>query len=174
MKNFYIFLDIDGVLNSKEFFHSDRYSDICWMYWSYSFDNDIDEVAVKNLNTLLNKVENPTLVLSSDWRVDTSNERMSYLLFSAGSKYGITARTPFIDNISSPVRGYEVAQFIKENWITNNYIILDDVPQFLEEQEPHLILTDPDKGFNKEKLEESIELYSKLVGNNISKSENPS
>lgn len=116
-----IFLDIDGVLNSEEFFikrdkkHIKALEEENKDYLVY----DLDKKAVKILNETLN-LTNCEIVLSSSWRI-FGLERVNNALKEVGFKYEINYKTT-MDDMD---RGLQIKKFAEENNV-ENYIVLDD------------------------------------------------
>jgi hypothetical protein len=110
-----IFLDIDGVLNSEEYYIH-RQKD-----WSgkFKFSYDLDEIAIQRLNKIIENTK-INIVLSSTWRLFQINEVINSLKYK-GFKYDIEYVTTFI-----PMdRGLQILKFIKNNNV-KDYIVIDD------------------------------------------------
>lgn len=107
-----IFLDVDGVLNSDEYFDKIKNLDI------QGIERDIDVEKIK----LLKKVIDATgaeVVLSSSWRYTRNAQYLKELL----SKYGIYVdSTPYIQN----ERGLEIRKWLSEHQDVEDFVILDD------------------------------------------------
>lgn len=110
-----IFLDIDGVLNSEEYFIKRQKN------WSgeFKFSYDLDTIAVERLNRIIEntKVE---IVLSSSWRLSPLNEVLNALRYK-GFKHDISHVTTLIHMD----RGLQILKFIEENDV-NDYLVIDD------------------------------------------------
>lgn len=117
-KDFYVFLDIDGVLWDWEFFKS--------LNKKVGIINIFNPKSVEALNYLLLKLEqnyNPIIVITSSWRNDM-NETEEALVnngvkFSNELKRTRLTQTPFY-------RGKEIKRFLEENGNCKNYVIIDD------------------------------------------------
>ena len=107
-----IFLDIDGVLNSDEYFDRIKGLNI------QGIESEVDINKIK----LLQKAVRDTgakVVLSSSWRSTKNGQVLRNLLLN----YGIfTDITPHIDN----KRGNEIKEWINNNQDVEDFIILDD------------------------------------------------
>lgn len=158
-KIFYIFLDIDGVLNNME-------------YWNECFARHqvkgimsmncfpFDPKCLNNLMKLNQKLQkqnyNVKIVLSSTWRL---NDYDVAIVNSRLAEYGmrISERTL---SLSSGNRGLEIKHFLNEEGMpkADNYFILDDEIKDIVEQfeEIHIINTNFNTGFDNEKLEEAM------------------
>ncbi len=107
-----IFLDIDGVLNSDEYFDKIRGKKID------GIENDVDIGKIKLLKKAL-VVTGAKVVLSSSWRYTRKGEELKKLLLRFGIK---TDSTPYIGN----ERGKEIKQWLENHPDTEDYVILDD------------------------------------------------
>ncbi len=107
-----IFLDIDGVLNSDEYFDKISNLDI------QGIEQEIDIEKVKLLKEAINET-GAKVVLSSSWRYTRKGQQLKELL----SNYEIYVdSTPFIQN----ERGLEIKQWLSENQCIEDFVILDD------------------------------------------------
>ena len=107
-----IFLDVDGVLNSDEYFNKIKNLNID------GIQSEIDVEKIKMLNMAINET-GAKIVLTSSWRYTRNAQELKKLL----SEYGIpTDSTPFIQN----KRGLEIKQYLLENPDVENFIIVDD------------------------------------------------
>ena len=110
-----IFLDIDGVLNSRKSLANFK------SLWQLSPDN------ISQLNRIIDAT-NAKIVISSSWRYckEISSELESYLNNDCGIKGEIIGRTPVIG--FSRRRGCEIATWVEE-WqgeTIESFVILDD------------------------------------------------
>ena len=144
-----LFLDIDGVLNSKQW-HS---SDSCKALGN-SVKRYFDPVCMKYLNSIISETE-ARVIISSSWRILRSLQDLQDLFKSVGFTgkiYGMTPDLSIFQPDSENLRGLEIQQ-----WITNNqryfktaiqYIILDDEDGFLENQQQYFFQINSDIGLN--------------------------
>jgi len=131
MKNFYIFLDIDGVFNCYKWLRKtgqltkeNYYTDLHWKICPANV-----KIFNRILNTLRENNFNPKIVISSAWRITRMQSAIDLL-----NKYGIdykdaNDRTEI--NIVTPgeersARGYEISSYIKQHKIENNFVVIDD------------------------------------------------
>ena len=169
----YLFLDIDGVLNTI------RYS-------NYLIDHDEDEVdedgalfdpeAVNNLACIIEKVPDVKIIITSTWRLN-GWEWMNRLWEKRQLPGSIFSFTPvlevvcFVDKIKNKdtslvypygTRALEVNEWFRlyasQNFLTCKYVILDDVNDFLVMQQEHVIITDPNLGITKEDVAKALEM----------------
>lgn len=108
-----IFLDVDGVLNSDEYFDRIQNLDI------EGIESEIDINKVK----LLKKAVDTTgakVVLSSSWRYTKNALALKKLLADYGIR--ITDSTPVVEN----KRGLEIKKWLENNDNVEDFVILDD------------------------------------------------
>lgn len=106
------FLDIDGVLNSDEYFNKTRDLKI------QGIESEVDVEKIKLLKKAIDET-GAKVVLSSSWRYTRNALYLKELL----SHYGIyTDSTPFIQN----ERGLEIRQWLFDNPEVEEFVILDD------------------------------------------------
>lgn len=171
-----IFLDIDGVLNSTEYFRNapDSYlfSDPEINLDNYQtrvqeWSKDIDEKAVKVLNKIIEKT-GAKIVLSSAWR-NSRWEEIEDILNLKGFEYlPLLDRTPTLDWDSS-VRGNEILFWIKHNaqyvqephYKYKNYLILDDSTDMLLWQKDNFHYIDGEIGLQESDIEPCIMILNK-------------
>lgn len=107
-----IFLDVDGVLNSDEYFDKIKNLDI------QGIERDIDVEKIKLLKKAIDAT-GAEVVLSSSWRYTRNVQYLKELL----SKYGIYVdSTPYIQN----ERGLEIRKWLSEHQDVEDFVILDD------------------------------------------------
>ncbi|OKZ75083.1 MAG: hypothetical protein BHW00_03070 [Clostridium sp. 26_22] len=107
-----IFLDVDGVLNSDEYFDKIKNVNIC------GIESEIDVEKIKLLKKAVDET-GANVVLSSSWRYTRNAQYLKELLL----RYGINAdSTPFIQN----ERGLEIKQWLLEHPEVEKFVILDD------------------------------------------------
>ena len=107
-----IFLDVDGVLNSDEYFDKSKNWDI------QGIERDIDVEKIKLLKKAIDAT-GAEVVLSSSWRYTRNAQYLKELL----SKYGIYVdSTPYIQN----ERGLEIRKWLSEHQDVEDFVILDD------------------------------------------------
>ncbi len=107
-----IFLDIDGVLNSDEYF--DKVSNLNIQ----GIEQEIDIEKIKLLKKAINET-GAKVVLSSSWRYTKKAQQLKELL----ANYEICVdTTPFIQNR----RGLEIKKYLLEHKCIEDFVILDD------------------------------------------------
>lgn len=169
--NHFLFLDIDGVLNTI------RYSDYLIDHDEDTEDEDgslFDPEAVANLATIINNVPDVKIIISSTWRFN-GWEWMNLLWEKRHLPGKIFSFTPALDiicfkdlinhrnsqsTIPYGLRGLEINEWIRQNvkrGTSYKYIILDDEIDYLAVQEEYVVLTDPYIGLSRIKAEEAIQ-----------------
>ena len=171
-----IFLDIDGVLNSLEFYEE------FYTKNKKPASNDVDERLVKNLQTILKTTE-AKIVFSSSWRFsfdyvgevekelqvpeDTIlnypslvDKKQKFINILKKYNIQILGRTGRRDDNQ---RGLEILDWLKENkkqkqYQIENYIVIDDdtadIVPYIDEK--HFVHTSFEKGLTEEKMNEAI------------------
>ena len=132
-----IFLDIDGVLNSDEYFEKIN---------SLNVNGIEKEVDVKKIELLKQAIDETgaKVVLSSSWRYTKNAEDLKELLL----KYNIYVdSTPLL---GSNKRGLEIMQWVQMHQDVENYVILDDeiFDTYDEELKNNLIKISDGNGIN--------------------------
>lgn len=153
-----IFLDVDGVLNSDEFFDNNK-------------DNSyIDEKTVRLVKKAVEET-GAKVVVSSSFRYTRSFGKVQEILLRNGITFD---KTPFLDN----ERGKEIKQWIAENSKISeelkdgseveDYVVLDDdiFDDFDEEILSHLIKMEENevRGFGKGLQEKDVDKIIERFG----------
>ena len=132
----YVFLDVDGVLNTEA----------DWARKVYSLDSK----CVDSFCKLLNSLNEPKVVLSSTWRNGIARDGTTAVhiddLIKALKPSGIKSldKTGIAPDGS---RTKEIEHYLRRH-TEDSYIILDDDPELFEQREntPHLYLTSSKTG----------------------------
>ena len=107
-----IFLDIDGVLNSDEYFDKIKGLKI------EGIESQVDVEKIKLLKRAVGETGSK-VVLSSSWRYTRNAQYLKQLLL----EYGILVdSTPYMEN----ERGKEIKKWLEEHKDTEDFVILDD------------------------------------------------
>lgn len=115
----HIFLDIDGVLNSHEFYKKmNKAVEEGRVPPDYV---QIDEVAVSRLNNILNAIDKPVVILSSTWRYAPGFEETERHLRNHGFQYKLDGKTGYPPRY----RHTEILDHVEAHDV-ERYIILDD------------------------------------------------
>ena len=165
----FLFLDIDGVLNTG------RYQDILKESGQHFADEDgalFDPIATENLSHIINKTS-AKIVLTSTWRMDGIDAMIDLWRRRRmpGYIYGITPHsiTMFADIDTQDEwskhaigsRGMEIHEWLRRHTKGSNaYAILDDEDDFLLYQAKHVVMTDFYDGLTKEIADKVIRILS--------------
>ena len=156
----FVFLDVDGVLNSKEYFRSDTYK--MEQYQAGQNDDESDvSIGIMRLNRLVQP--GVVFVLSSTWRVLYKLEQMQFMLEQKGFKGKLAGKTP---SFSSGPRGKEIAAWIESElgieiasgelaWPT--FVIFDD-DQDMDRLRGRYIQTTYERGLQDEHVDRALKM----------------
>lgn len=163
-----LFLDFDGVLNTGRYQNMLRLNNqkVADEFGLCLFDPD----AVANLQAILDAVPEVLLVITSSWKDAYGTEmvrRMWKERSLPGRIHSMTRMSmDFFPDLESgempPIKGPEVKQWLDEHSMQSaKYVILDDVKDFLPEQESHLVLVNDYVGLSAKDAEKAIKLLTK-------------
>ena len=169
----YLFLDIDGVLNTM------RYSNYLIDHDKDDTDEDgalFDPEAVENLANIIKAIPDVKILISSTWHFKGWEwmKRLWAKRQLPGDIYGFTPSlefTRFKDLITEEysesvypygTRGLEIGEWLRinkpENPFLYRYAIIDDEDDFPSMYKDHVVLTNPFDGITKEVATKAIEL----------------
>lgn len=156
-----IFLDVDGVLNNQrhilalyELLGEKNFRRFRKFYGQTILDYKCCELVKK-----LAQKKDAKIVLSSTWRLSDKYTKIVEDELDM-EIYGIT---PYLDK----ERGYEIKQYLKEHNEFNNYVIVDDDSDMLEEQMSHLCLVNREVGFTRRDYRKCVEILKDGKNNDI-------
>ena len=152
-----IFLDIDGVLNYDLWYQSERYKEI----FQNGTELDIDPLCTERINKIC-KETNAKIVVSSDWRYEWG-ECLRRLYNSGLDITNIIGKTSELDKLDlnyPSLRSKEIDEWLKFANNIENYIIIDDIDDFTDEQMLHASCTNPFYGITDEDMNEYIEFLN--------------
>lgn len=168
-----IFLDIDGVLNSREHLEfrgtpegrvlrkklMDEHKGITGIELVM-----LDHALVKRFFSFVVS-SGCKVVISSTWREGNTPSHFETLFALCGAEFHvgtIIGLTPMLEDINENRRGHEINQWIIENNYSGQYVVLDDGDrQFLPDQ--HLVKTDYSVGLTEEDIQEVREFFASTV-----------
>ena len=164
----YIFLDIDGVLNSEHTLDQTSEHDA----------SIISDQYLKNLKHIVEETD-AKLVLSSSWRVyfngdiKNPNNIFAMILLASLNKHNLKLHdmTPFIKGQFSNERGLEIKTYIDQHNITD-YVVIDDekfsdfkkhldISKFVQTTFGDETTTIETEGLNKKVAKKAIEILNK-------------
>lgn len=163
----YIFLDIDGVLNSDLYMTSARYlaevtvlglNPVGMEVMNNAHHLHLDPTAIKLFNSLVEK-SSAKVILSSSWRKKYSRAEMNAMLKGRGATFELSGVTPA--KMSWRPRGLDIAAFLYEAKRTDGepeaFVILDDVDEFSKFQ-AHFVQTSEQVGLTQEHVERALKI----------------
>lgn len=157
-----IFLDIDGVLNSDDWY---TYRHIACTSKEINDDyplKEIDPKALMYLKTLVKETK-AKIVISSSWKHSMNVEKFTELFKKLGFEEEIIDVTPDFGYHVYP-RGCEILAWIKNFCKTTdieNYVILDDDIDMLYCQKDNFIPINSEHGLILENVQEAIKILNK-------------
>lgn len=153
------FLDIDGVLNSEQYY-LEKSQHKRWNEFEEKYENEHIAFGLANIDPkaveLLNKLTESTgakIVVSSSWRGDSTLQTIFTL---AGIKEPIYGETP---RLYSRYRGQEIQQWLDKHKC-NKYVILDDDRDFFDSQLPYFVHTDWKIGLTESDISKAINILN--------------
>lgn len=144
-KQKYIFLDIDGVLNSDKWYVSENNPGNL-----NGKEGDLDPECVNRLNNIC-KETGAKIVLSSDWRISWPYciDRLENGGINKGLIVDKTPEHMWLPYFSDKSRGSEISSWLSTHEC-ERYVILDDRKDFTEEQWPNFVHIDSMHGLTDE------------------------
>jgi HAD domain in Swiss Army Knife RNA repair proteins len=161
MNGRYLFLDIDGVLNSDNWWASQAQRNARWRYPHTAFD----PAAVRRVNALV-RGTGASVVLSSSWRRGLDSNAVRMLLRSVGIRCHLAGLTPVLTpdwphprpHDQGVVRGDEVAAWLLGSGHTvTSYAILDDDDDFFDPLRQRLVHTSAEVGMTEADMRKALE-----------------
>lgn len=150
----YIFLDIDGVLNT------DRHQFALHKKGAPTRDDLMpyfDPEAVENLRQIVKDTE-ADIIITSSWR-HKGLTVMEEVWASRAMPGFVVDVTPTVTNSFFCVRGMEILKWLAENAPEEyRHAIIDDGDDFLPEQREHLVRTNPHCGISQNDIEKVIKI----------------
>ena len=159
-----IFLDIDGVLNTK-WWYTQMDRNTPKDKYGYAFDPN----AVANLKMILDET-GADIVISSSWKSFGFSELEEMWQYRGlpGKLIGITPNSVSDEMLLNAdldhmelfsIRGMEIKEWLtKHGKRVSHYAIIDDMDNMLPEQQPHFVRTDPEMGITKKNADEAIHI----------------
>jgi hypothetical protein len=170
-KEKWIFLDIDGVLNPV------HYMNAMYKLWKASHGeikshDEYGQLFLEHNCNALKKIIDETgasIVISSTWRMEGFAKMIALWEHRnlAGNIIGITptevevVESGLAEFYDMVCRGMEIAHFMKVNNFEGNYVIIDDTPDMLKEQEPFFVETNSFIGLTFKDAEKAIEILNR-------------
>ena len=161
-----IFLDIDGVLNTG-WWYSQMDKNTPKDKYGYAFDPN----AVSNLKKIIDET-GADIVISSSWKSFgiSELEDMWQDRGLPGKLIGITPNTVSDELLLNAdlnhmerfsIRGMEIKEWLdKHGKNVSHYVIIDDMDNFLPDQQPYFVQTNPEVGITKEDIDMAIKILN--------------
>lgn len=162
-----IFLDIDGVLNTK-WWYTQMNRNTPKDKYGYAFDPK----AVANLRRIVEET-GADIVISSSWKCMglSEMEEMWRARCLLGKIIGLTPNSVSnglllnadIDSIELfHIRGEEIKEWLKmHEKQVSNYTIIDDMDNMLPDQQSHFVQTNPEEGITEEDVQKTIKILNR-------------
>lgn len=143
-----LFLDVDGVLNSREGFLRDKPG--TYIYWT-------DECA-KLLASILERHPDVNIVISSTWRIRHMPDILRFFCDYGMDPNRIIGETPRKSRFGEE-RGHEIQNWLDEHPEVTKFVIVDDDSDMVNLMS-HLVQTDGEKGLDGVCAEEIIKRFT--------------
>lgn len=146
-----LFLDIDGVLNSSQWFKA-----LYRTTGKGGLIRDFCPLASSNLLSILQEVPDLSIVISSSWRRRNTLEQLREIL----SEYHVAPeRVIGVTPILNTPRGLEIQAWLDEHPEVTQFVIVDDSAD-MEHLLPHLVRTQWIMGLMIDKAREIIRRFN--------------
>lgn len=149
-----LFLDIDGVLNSRKWFGSLHATIVAAKYPEEHFD----PAAVARVNAIVERT-GAVICVSSSWRLGRSVAELGELLATQGIRAEVVGATP----VDFRARGLEIARWLAEHPEVTVYAILDDDSDMRQLARQH-VKTDFEDGLLDHHVESAVSLLGVVDG----------
>lgn len=159
-KNKYIFLDFDGVLNTGNYYRDLE------MHGKPTTDNDgvlFDTRCVSHLNHVL-EMTKAKIIVTSSWRFFLTMEQLKEMWKHrelSGELQDITPTNLIFSSEELHPKGMEINAWFSSKKLEQqhtSYVIIDDENLFLDSQQSHFVLTNPNTEITNEIAEQVIKL----------------
>ncbi len=166
-----IFLDIDGVLNTG-WWYTQMDRNTPKDKYGYAFDPN----AVANLAKIV-KETGADIVISSSWKSYglSDLEEMWQDRGLPGKLIGVTPNSVSDEMLLNAdldhmelfsIRGMEIKEWLsKHGKRVSHYVIIDDMDNMLQEQQPHFVWIDPEVGITEGNVAQAIMILNNLENN---------
>lgn len=142
-----VFLDIDGVLNTKKFLESRDNLEVC------------DSENVKNFNKIVNKIKNLKIVVSSSWRLHREFDELVKVLKEQGVKGEIIDTTPNMTGKFDATRSNEIQSWLNTHDV-QEFVILDDENISWDLSKNHVKTSFYKNGLTEDHVEKAIKILN--------------
>ena len=159
-KNKYIFLDFDGVLNTGNYYRDLK---INGRPMTDNYGVLFDTSCVSHLNHMIETTKAKIIVISS-WRFFLTMEQLKEMWKHrelSGELQDITPTNLTFSSEELHPKGMEINAWFSSKKLEQqhtSYVIIDDENLFLDSQQSHFVLTNPNTGITNEIAEQVIKL----------------
>jgi hypothetical protein len=163
----FLFLDIDGVLNSNIYMSSEGYLSECESLGIVPGGRNviekahhlhIDPSAIKLINILVERSE-AQVIISSTWRNKYSLAELNILLQKRGATFQASGVTPA--KMSWRPRGMDIAEYLanqkQKGIVPDAFVILDDIDEFSKLRN-HFVQTSEEEGVTQEDIAQALKI----------------
>ncbi len=152
--NKYLFLDIDGVLNTDDFLRKGR-AVKAWDVFPADYGYMIDHFHVGILRDIIDECKGVQVILSSAWRIIPGVSETSKILrkIGMGSQFYFDGETP-----ANGRRGQEIKAYIDEHKIDPADICIIDDDTDIDPLKHRWVRTLPNEGLTPEKAAQAIDM----------------
>lgn len=163
-----LFLDIDGVLNSERYYHSDEWKNISSKInngeQKYSPHFLIDKKSIEVLNNLIKSMPDLSIIISSTWKRYGRYEQTKEYLIQNGFRFEsqIIDCTPELNSLKY-CRGDEIQLWLNKHLDVSNYCIIDDDNDMLSTQLENFVQINSEVGLTEEDCEEIKRILNKRI-----------
>lgn len=152
-----LFLDIDGVLNSRTFYKKRAASGIWYAKEDY-IKEQFDPDAVARLNQII-EATGAQICVSSTWRLSHSVFALQKIFNDVGIKGEIVGKTQNLSGDHKYPRGYEIEAWINAGNV-QNYVVLEDDVVDMDMLKGHVIRTTFEYGLLDKHVETAIKILN--------------
>lgn len=156
-----LFLDIDGVLNSKQWHNSDECKAL-----GKSVKRFFDPICVKHLNKIVTETQ-ARVIITSSWRFLRNLQDLQDIFKSigfTGKIYGMTEVLSTFKTNTPMLRGKEIKHWLGDNnkyfKTPIKYVILDDEDDFLISQKTNFFQTNSEIGLDGNVTDKIISFFN--------------
>jgi HAD domain in Swiss Army Knife RNA repair proteins len=159
-----VFLDFDGVLNSRAFFRANKGKGATN---ELAEAGAIDPKAVARLNRIIADT-GAQVVVSSSWRIGRTRFQLSEILRVRGFDGFVLGMTPDLTTVSdegvclAKERGDEIRAWLDDHWPDAAFVVLDDNADMTAVRN-RFVQTSFDTGLTDEHVDRCIEILNRAV-----------
>ena len=157
-----VFLDIDGCLNSHDYYMSDRCTGNL-----HGQEGDIDPLCAERINKICHET-GAKIVLSSDWRINWPYciDRIERGGVEKGLIIDKTPEHGWIEHCGKDFLDYTSRGSEIEDWLFNHsecegYVIIDDRKDFMENQQSNFVHVNPMRGLDDDDVNFAIQILNR-------------